>query len=72
MILVILGPDIGVGLAISQYLDAKRLLADINANGGNWTMVHAFYANMGGFAAQSLDSENGRVTCYLGMQGLRK
>jgi len=50
MVLVILAPEIGVGLAMKQSEDAKELIKAINDNGGDWTMVHGFYANMGGFA----------------------
>jgi hypothetical protein len=55
MSLIATAPELGVALAVKQYREAKK---DLQEDGSGphaeheWSMVHAFYANMGGFVLQ--------------------
>lgn len=51
MALVAIAPEVGVGMAVRQFVDAREVSAMYQEKGyEGFTMVHAFYANMGGFA----------------------
>ena len=45
MCVVVIAPELGVAIALDQYNQAKKFC---EIAGEGWTMVHAFYANMGG------------------------
>jgi hypothetical protein len=49
MCIIAIAPEVGVAMAVRQYLEARRARAAANRSGGNWSMAHAFYANMHGF-----------------------
>ena len=63
---MIIAPEVGVAMAMRDYLKAKELLGKIRSeelvvgrrNGGDFvvpqemTLSHAFYANMGGFGVR--------------------
>jgi hypothetical protein len=42
--IIAIAPEIGVAIAVKQYLEA------MSSKKHSWSMVHAFYTNMGGFA----------------------
>ncbi|KAL2069935.1 hypothetical protein VTL71DRAFT_14614 [Oculimacula yallundae] len=47
-------PEIPSSVAIGQWASARRSVADMKAAGHEgWTMVHAFYVEMGGFLLQT-------------------
>jgi len=72
MLLVIVAPELGVGLAIKQYVDAKKLVQAINDDGGEWTMVHGFYATMGGYFLHVSDNSTIDQTYFLDPESLSK
>jgi hypothetical protein len=47
-LLIALAPEIGVGIAAQQYIEARNLHKEFQHL--NFTITHAFYALMGGFA----------------------
>jgi hypothetical protein len=67
MLLIVIAPEVGVAMAMGQYLDAKEGLRYLKVKEDNLkevelkedgvmrhdiTMTHAFFANMGGFTAK--------------------
>lgn len=56
MVVIALAPEVGVAAAVEQYINARedRRTAEeraaLRGGGGPFSMAHAFYANMGGFA----------------------
>ncbi len=66
----ILGPELVLAFATGQRAEAQRCVAAFHAdNYKQWTLRHAFYANMGGFVLQPRDSVpfpvNGKQLHYL-------
>ncbi|KAI2465000.1 hypothetical protein F4781DRAFT_425097 [Annulohypoxylon bovei var. microspora] len=58
MFLAIVGPEIVLTYAAGQWSRAKHSVAAFHSSGyGNWTMRMAFFADMGGFVLQTLDSD---------------
>lgn len=56
VLLTLLGPEIVIIIAYGQYLSAKSSVAQFGAsNYKNWTMIHAFYADMGGIIVRPPD-----------------
>ncbi|KAF2668074.1 hypothetical protein BT63DRAFT_308818 [Microthyrium microscopicum] len=54
--LCFLGPEFTLVMALGQYASARQSVIDFaNAKAGDWTMNHAFYANMGGFMLHTPD-----------------
>lgn len=53
MFVIMIAPEFGVTVATRQYMEAKEMCSLM---GEGWTMTHAFYANMGGFAFRSRNS----------------
>ena len=53
MSIVMIAPELGIFMAVMRHLQAKKLCWVM---GEGWTMTHAFYANMGGFAFRSRNS----------------
>lgn len=54
--LALLGPDLIFMLALMQYQSAKDSVEDFRAAGHkDWTIVHAFYADMGGISVKHED-----------------
>ena len=55
-LLAILAPELVMLFACGQWASAKRSVTDMTSLGfTDWTMVHAFYADSGGFMLQSQD-----------------
>ena len=49
----LIGPEWLFALSLGQYLSARRSVQDFHAAGHkSWTMRHAFFADMGGFALE--------------------
>ena len=62
-VLALLAPEVIMLFAGGQWASAKRSCADMEAIGiHGWTMVHAFYADSGGFVFGSRDSPPFPVT----------
>lgn len=62
-ILAILAPELLMLFAAGQWASAKRSVKDMaELRAGEWTMVHAFYADSGGFMLQASDSNPFPVT----------
>ncbi len=55
MFLGLLYPELIMCFAYAQMLSAKQSLHDMNNLGLDWSIVHGFYADMGGFALKALD-----------------
>ncbi|KAL1979410.1 hypothetical protein VTN96DRAFT_6053 [Rasamsonia emersonii] len=54
--LALLGPEFIFQIALAQWESARRSVRDFHASGyTQWTMTHAFYADMGGFVLQTRD-----------------
>ncbi|KAK1834115.1 hypothetical protein QBC39DRAFT_253267 [Podospora conica] len=57
MVQAVLGPEFVLAFATGQRAEAKRNLEAFHAAGHKeWTLRHAFYANMGGFVLHCRDS----------------
>ena len=72
--LALLAPELVMLFACGQWASAQRSVADMHASGYcDWTMVHAFYADMGGFLLKSPDCTSFPITAkqvhYLVTQG---
>lgn len=56
--IICLAAEVGVALAVKQWLEARKTLKGIDENSRKLhpplTMAHAFYANMGGIAVLEL------------------
>lgn len=72
MFWAIVGPELVLTVAIGQYVSARRSVQrfrKLNLHGGNWTLRHGFYADMGGMLLQPKDSTpflvNSRQLAYL-------
>ena len=56
LMFALLSPELVMLFACGQWASAQRSVADMHSLGyQNWTMVHAFYADMGGFLLHSPD-----------------
>ena len=56
MTLAVLAPELVMLFAIGQWASAKRSVADMRELGhSSWTLVHAFFADSGGFMLHSKD-----------------
>ena len=56
LILALLAPELVMLFASGQWASAQRSVADMSASGYNaWTLVHAFYADSGGFMLETPD-----------------
>ncbi|OBU01223.2 hypothetical protein VE01_00680 [Pseudogymnoascus verrucosus] len=54
--LAFLGPEFIFQIALGQFVSARHSVQDFHAAGyTQWTMMHAFYADMGGFILHSTD-----------------
>lgn len=54
--LAFLGPEFIFQIALGQWISARRSVRDFHASGyPQWTMSHAFFADMGGFILQTRD-----------------
>jgi hypothetical protein len=61
----LLGPEFIFQLAVGQWSAARRSIADFKRSKyKGWTMTHAFFANMGGFAVDIQWSPNGERTTF--------
>lgn len=74
MTLAILAPELILLFASGQWASAKRSAADMRELGYNdWAIVHAFYADSGGFLLHSQDAASFPVIvkqiCYLVQRG---
>ncbi|KAK5723957.1 hypothetical protein LTR17_013799 [Elasticomyces elasticus] len=74
--LAVLAPELPMLFACGQYASAKRSLHDFRQAGYSeqqWTLPHAFYADMGGFILQPSHSEPFPITAkqlhYLVLKG---
>lgn len=70
----ILGPELVLSVAIGQYASARRSVRRFHRLGcTEWTLRHAFFADMGGILLQPKDSTpflvNGRQLAYLVEKG---
>jgi hypothetical protein len=74
--LALLGPEFIFQIALSQWESARQSVADFKALGIEWTMTHAFYADMGGFVLKAKDSVpfpiNAKQLHYLVLKGYVK
>ena len=58
MIMAIMAPELVVGFATGQKVEAARSIVMWKRSGyDGWTMRHGYYANMGGFVLQPRDSK---------------
>ncbi|KAF4459112.1 hypothetical protein FALBO_14133 [Fusarium albosuccineum] len=57
---IAIAPEFGVGLAMRQYLDARKdlNLVQTESSHRHFTMVHAFYAQMGGIALYEIPEDD--------------
>jgi hypothetical protein len=63
LMLALLAPELVMLFATGQWASAKRSTADMAQLGAeNWSMVHAFYADGGGFMLRTPDSPEFPVT----------
>ena len=63
LVLALLAPELVMLFASGQWASAKRSVSDMKTSGvREWTMVHAFYADSGGFVLQTTDSPGFPVT----------
>ena len=74
LVLALLAPELVMLFACGQWASAQRSVADMQASRCHgWTIVHAFYADMGGFVLKSPDFQPFPVTAkqvhYLVSQG---
>ena len=54
--LAFLGPEFIFQIALGQFVSARHSIKDFHASGyKQWTMTHAFYADMGGFILHTKD-----------------
>ena len=61
--LAVLAPELLMLFACGQWASAQRSVAEMKASGYHgWTMVHAFYADMGGFLLYSHDFQPFPIT----------
>jgi len=61
----LLGPEFIFQLAVGQWCAARRSVADFKQfKYKGWTLKHAFFANMGGFAVKMPWSPNGEWTTF--------
>jgi hypothetical protein len=59
MFLALMGPEFLLCFAIGQLASARRSVAAFHASGyTQWTLHHAFFADMGGFVLQPHDSQS--------------
>ena len=59
----VLAPELVMLFASGQWASAKRSVGEMEASGfGGWSMVHAFYADSGGFVLQARNSVSFPVT----------
>ncbi|KAK2759317.1 hypothetical protein FQN54_002795 [Arachnomyces sp. PD_36] len=57
MCIIVLAPELVVGMAVQQFMEARNLHAKFRER--DFTMVHAFYACMGGFTIAIPSNEEG-------------
>ena len=63
MTLAILAPELVMLFASGQWASARRSVAEMGETGSSdWTIVHAFYADSGGFLLHSKDTESFPIT----------
>lgn len=63
LVLALLAPELLMLFASGQWASAKRSVADMRALGyEDWSMIHAFYADSGGFVFQARESKAFPVT----------
>ena len=63
LMFALLSPELVMLFACGQWASAQRSVADMHALGyESWTMVHAFYADMGGFVLHPPDCTSFPVT----------
>lgn len=63
LVLAVLAPELVMLFACGQWASAQRSVAEMQTSGyHDWTMVHAFYADMGGFVLESPDSQPFPIT----------
>lgn len=63
LVLALLAPELLMLFASGQWASAKRSVTDMKALGHqNWSMIHAFYADSGGFVFQARESKAFPVT----------
>jgi len=57
LVVAVLAPELVMLFASGQWASAKRSVSEMNASGfKEWSMVHAFYADSGGFVLQAKNS----------------
>lgn len=74
LMLALLAPELVMLFACGQWASAKRSVLDMHKSGRKeWTMIHAFYADSGGFVLQTPDCVPFPITAkqvhYLVQQG---
>ena len=74
LMLALLSPELVMLFACGQWASAQRSVADMHSLGKqDWTMIHAFYADMGGFLLHPPDCASFPITAkqvhYLVQQG---
>lgn len=63
LVLAVLAPELVMLFASGQWASAKRSVSEMKASGfSGWSMVHAFYADSGGFTLQAKDSVSFPIT----------
>lgn len=63
LMLALLSPELVMLFACGQWASAQRSVADMHSLGyQNWTMIHAFYADMGGFLLHPPDCRSFPIT----------
>ena len=63
LMFALLSPELVMLFACGQWASAQRSVADMHSLGyQNWTMVHAFYADMGGFWLHPTDCTSFPIT----------
>ena len=63
LMFALLSPELVMLFACGQWASAQRSVADMHSSGyESWTMVHAFYADMGGFVLHTPDCTSFPIT----------
>jgi hypothetical protein len=62
-----IAPELGVAIAVRQYLEARKGL-----RGSKWSIAHGFYANMGGYAVRIPSGDSRKSDPTTGHQTLKE
>jgi len=72
MMITMIAPEVVIGIAWYELLAAKRILWDLQSFASEdnvpWTLIHSYYANMGGFVIQSGVQEPLHAAAYIPLE----